>query len=116
MSLALSVKQLNQLIEQKRLVDGIEAFYADDVAMAEAGAEPMVGKDANRAREEAFQGGLTKWDARLVASAVDETTGTALNQWLIDFEHAQWGPGTLNQVAVQQWRDGRIVRESFYKF
>lgn len=115
MSLELSVKKLNELIEQKRLVDGIETFYADDVAMVEAGGTPMVGKQANRDRERVFEGGLKRWDATLVASAVDESTGTALNQWLIDYEHEQWGPGTLNQVAVQRWRDGRIVHEAFYK-
>ena len=115
MSLELSVKKLNQLIAEKRLVDGIEAFYADDVAMVEAGGAPMVGKTANRERERAFQGGLRTWTARLLASAVDESTGTALNQWSIDFEHEQWGAATLNQVAVQQWRDGRIVHEAFYK-
>jgi hypothetical protein len=115
MSLALNVKKLNELVEQKRLVDGIEAFYADDVAMVESGGQPMIGKDANRAREEAFQRGLRTWEAKLLASAVDETRGTALNQWSIDFEHEEWGAGTLRQVAVQQWRDGRIVHEAFYK-
>jgi hypothetical protein len=114
MSLELSVKQLNELIEQKRLVDGIEAFYAEDVAMVENG-QAMVGREVNRNREHVFESGLTKWDARLVASAVDEKNGTALNQWLIDYDHAQFGAGTLNQVAVQQWQNGRIVRETFYK-
>lgn len=116
MSLALSVQQLNQLVANRQLVTGIETFYADDVAMVEAGGEPMIGKEANRERERAFENGLTKWNATLLASAVDESRGTALNQWSIDFEHAQWGAGQLRQVAVQQWRDGRIVHEAFYKF
>lgn len=115
MSLELNVRKLNELVQQKRLVDGIDAFYADEVAMVESGGEPMIGRDANRAREEAFQRGLKSWNATLLASAVDETRGTALNQWSIDFEHEQWGAGVLNQVAVQQWRDGRIVHEAFYK-
>lgn len=115
MSLALSVRQLNQLIAERKLVEGIENFYAEGVAMVEAGGEPMVGKEANRERERAFEGGLTRWDARLLSSAVDETTGTALNEWILDYEHAQWGGGTMRQVAVQKWRDGRIVHEAFYK-
>lgn len=115
MSLALSVKQLNQFVADRQLVAGIENFYADDVAMVESGGEPMVGKEANRERERAFESGLTNWSAKLLASAVDESTGTALNQWVIDYDHAQWGSGTLRQVAVQQWRDGRIVHEAFYK-
>jgi len=75
----------------------------------------MAGKTANRDRESAFQNGLSRWDAKLVSSAVDETSGTALNEWVIDFAHDRFGAGTLRQVAVQKWRDGRVVHETFYK-
>ena len=114
-SLSESVDHLNELIVQRKLVDGIDIFYADDVAMVEAGGEPMIGRDANRERERAFEEGLTAWNAHLLASAVDESTGTAFNEWVIDYDHAAWGAGTLRQVAVQKWRDGQIVREVFYK-
>lgn len=57
MSLELSVKKLNELIAQKRLVDGLDAFYADDVAMVEAGGTPMVGKQANLDRERSSKAG-----------------------------------------------------------
>lgn len=116
MSLAEKVRELNDLVAAGQLVEGIERFYADDVEMAESNEQSMTGRDANRAREHAFQSGLTQWNARLLASAVDDANGTALNQWSIDFAHNEYGSGSLRQVAVQQWRDGRIVRESFYKF
>ena len=115
MSLALSVKQLNQLIQERRLVDGIDRFYGDEVVMVEGGGQTMAGKSANLERERAFQNGLTRWEAKLVASAVDETSGTALNEWVIDYNHREWGDGVLRQVAAQRWRDGRIVHETFYK-
>ena len=115
MSLTLSVQQLNHLVQQRRLVEGIERFYSDDIVMVEGGGATTVGKDTNRERERVFESGLTRWDARLVASAVDEAAGTALNQWTIEYAHSEWGAGALNQVAVQQWRDGRIVHEAFYK-
>ena len=115
MSLEQQVRELNTLVVAGQLVEGIDRYYADDVEMAEAADQAMTGKEANRARELAFQNGLTQWDARLLSSAVDDQNGTALNQWSIDFAHNEYGSGTLRQVAVQQWRDGRIVRESFYK-
>ncbi len=114
-ALSLSVQQLNRMIEQRQILEAFDRYYAPDVVMVEAGGEPMTGYDANRSRETAFVGGLTKWNARLHSSAVDEITGTALNQWTIEFDHEQYGAATLVQVAVQQWRDGRIVHESFYK-
>lgn len=114
-TLALNVQKLNQLIEQKQILEAFDQYYGAGVVMREAGGEPTIGFDANRTREGVFVGGLKKWDAKLLSSAVDETTGTALNQWHIDFEHEQFGSGTLQQVAVQRWRDGRIAEESFYK-
>ena len=83
--------------------------------MSESLTQSTNGKDANLERERAFEGGLTRWDAKLHSSVVDETNGTVMNEWTIDFDHAAWGPGKMQQVAVQRWRDGRIVQESFYK-
>jgi hypothetical protein len=115
MSLDQSVRELNQLIVDKQLVHGLERFYADEVVMIESGGAATAGKDANRERERAFEGGLTRWEPKLIASAVDETSGTALNEWVLDYTHEQWGSAQMRQVAVQKWRDGRIVQESFYK-
>jgi hypothetical protein len=115
MSLELSVRQLNEMIAKKQIVDAFQQFYGDDVVMVEAGGEPMVGKAQNLERERAFENGLTQWDARLVSSAIDEANGTALNEWVLTWNHSAWGAVTARQVAVQRWRDGRIVHESFYK-
>lgn len=103
------------MIVNRQIVDAFEQFYGDDVVMVEAGGEPIAGKSVNGERERAFVNGLTKWDARLVSSAVDETTGTALNEWILTWDHSAWGAVTARQVAVQRWRDGRIVHEAFYK-
>lgn len=115
-SLALNVRKLNQMIEQKQILEAIERYYDDEVVMAEAGGEPTVGKQANTERERMFAEGLTSWKATLHSSAVDEETGTALNEWTLDYNHKLWGSATMRQVAVQKWRDGRIVQEFFYKF
>ncbi len=115
MSLELNVKHLNQLIVDRQLVEAIDRYYHDDVVMTESLTQAMNGKDANRERERAFAGGLTAWDARLVSSAIDEASGTALNEWVLDYVHTEYGAGKMHQVAVQRWKDGRIVEESFYK-
>jgi hypothetical protein len=115
MSLELSVRQLNEMIEKKQIVDAFQKFYGEDVVMVEAGGEPMIGKPANLERERAFEAGLTLWDAKLVSSAIDEKNGTALNEWILTWNHSGWGAATARQVAVQRWRDGQIVHEAFYK-
>jgi len=112
---AAAVDELNQLIRERKLVEGIDSFYADDVVMTESASQSMSGKAANRERERAFVAGLTRWDATLKATAIDEQRGVALNQWTIAFTHSEFGSGVLDQIAVQQWDEGRIVREAFYK-
>ncbi|HEX8170345.1 MAG TPA: nuclear transport factor 2 family protein [Thermoanaerobaculia bacterium] len=110
-----AVNELNALVRDKRLVEGIERFYADEVVMEESSSQAMEGRIANRDRERVFQDGLTRWDARLESSVVDEESGLAFNRWTIEYDHSTFGPGVLRQVAAQQWRDGKVVRETFYK-
>jgi hypothetical protein len=110
-----SVNALNEMVRQKKLVEGVRRFYADDTAMIESSSESTNGRDANVNREQAFESGLTRWDATLRSSVVDEKQGLAFNRWRIEFDHKEFGSGILDQIAVQEWRDGRIVRESFYK-
>jgi hypothetical protein len=33
--------------------------------------------------------------------------------WRVDIDHAEWGTMNMTQVAIQEWKDGRIVREKF---
>ena len=33
--------------------------------------------------------------------------------WRLDIDHAEWGTMNMTQVAIQEWKDGHIVREKF---
>ena len=110
-----AVSELNELVVDRKLVEGIDRFYADDVVMDESASQSTAGKEANRERERVFVDGLTRWEATLNDSIVDEQRGLALNRWTIEFDHKQFGSGVLRQIAAQTWRDGRIVHEAFYK-
>jgi hypothetical protein len=33
--------------------------------------------------------------------------------WSLDFDHSENGPVKVIQVAVQDWKDGKIIRERF---
>ncbi|HSP16369.1 MAG TPA: nuclear transport factor 2 family protein [Thermoanaerobaculia bacterium] len=114
-TLASAVAELNRLIAGRKLVEGIDRFYDDNVVMTESASQSTAGKAANRERERVFVDGLTKWNATLHDTVIDETRGVALSRWTIEYDHTQFGAGVLRQIAAQQWRDGRIVEESFYK-
>lgn len=115
MSIRTSVDDLNRLVAQRQLLEGFDRYYASDVVMLGNGEPATIGKGANLEREKVFVGGLTKWDAKLIASNVDDDRGVAMNEWELAFTHEAWGDVNVRQVSVQQWRGGQIVHEAFYK-
>ncbi|MFQ5536840.1 MAG: nuclear transport factor 2 family protein [Gemmatimonadota bacterium] len=108
------VDELNRMVLEGRGMEAFEKFYADDVVMQEGAEEPTVGKEANRRREEDFFAGITEFrGAEVKAVAVGD--GVTMCEWHFDYTHKDWGDVAYDQVAVQRWRDGRIVHERFYK-
>ncbi|WP_373488483.1 ester cyclase [Blastomonas sp.] len=106
-------RELNDAILNGTALQAFETYYADDVVMQENDAEPTIGKDANRDREEAFFAAITDFrGGKVLATGVgDDTT---FSHWHFDFTHREWGVRNYHQVAVRTWRDGKIVREIFY--
>lgn len=107
------VQDLAKMIEEHKLMEAFEKYYADDVSMQENENAPMSGKAANREREMAFVGGITEWhDVKILGIAVGEDYSTL--EVFMDVTHKDWGRSGRAQVAVQHWKDGKIVKEKFY--
>lgn len=107
---------LNHLIEgllSGRLLEVFDLTYADDVVMSENGQDDPArhGKPANRAYEAYFAEHAQWHDARVGAVIVDGDRSAY--EMYMDFTF-QGQRIQRHQVAVQQWRDGKIVRETFY--
>lgn len=106
--------ELNEMILDGRILDAFEKFYADDCTLQEGTEDPIVGKDANRAREKMFVEGITEFrGAALHDVAIGDNV--TMSVWHFDYTHGEWGSHTYDQVAVRKWRDGKIVDERFYK-
>jgi hypothetical protein len=106
-------RELNQLILSGKAMEGFERFYHDNVRMQENTDPPTVGKDANRKREEEFFSSVEEFhEAELRSTAVDGQT--SLSEWLLDVTLKDAGRVRLEQVAVRQWQDGKVVDERFY--
>ncbi|HWP92166.1 MAG TPA: SnoaL-like domain-containing protein [Thermodesulfobacteriota bacterium] len=113
MSLREQVEDLNSMILKGQILEAFEKYYADNVVMQENDQPPTVGKDANREREKQFLANLTEFrGAEVKAVAVgDDVT---MVEWFFDYTHKEWGKKTYHQVAVQKWKDGKIIHEKFY--
>ena len=112
MSIRSNVQAVIDGIQKGEILETFERFYGDDVVMSENGAGERVGKAANREYEEAFVSGVDFHGAEVGAVLVDGDRAAV--EWAFDFTPKGGERVTQRQVAVQEWRDGKVVRETFY--
>ena len=105
-------KQLNDQILAGDILGAFDAFYADDVVMTEPNGT-REGKAANRAYEEQFVNSLEQvHGVELATSAV--SGDKSMSEWVFDVTFKDGNRARMEQAAVRQWKDGKVVRERFY--
>lgn len=107
-------QDLNAKILAGQALEAFDEYYADACVMQEGADEPFVGKALNRKREEDFFAAVTEvraLDVKDVAIGDDVTMST----WHFDVTIEGVGDVAFDQVAVRTWRDGKIVKERFFK-
>ena len=108
-----NVDQLNQMILEGKILDAFDKFYADDVVMQDNNYPAREGKALNRQYEEAFVGGLTEFrGAKVISTLISDDL--AVTEWWFDYTHKDYGTRNYRQLAVQRWKNGKIVEEKFY--
>ena len=112
MSIRNDVQAVIDGILQGEILETFDRYYADDVVMSENGTDERKGKEQNRQYEEAFVGSVTFHAAEVHSVLVDGNS--AAIEWSLDFTPNDGERLVQRQVAVQEWKDGKIVRETFY--
>jgi SnoaL-like protein len=112
-TLLANIHDLNGLVLQGKLLEAFDKYYHDDVIMQENENPPTVGKEANRKREEDFFSSITEFrGAKPLKVSVGEQV--TMVQWHYDYTHKDWGVRNYTQVSVQEWRNGKIIKEQFF--
>lgn len=107
------INHLNQLVLEGKALDAFEMYYDDTVIMQENLSQPTVGKEANREREKEFFANVTDFRSAAVEGvAVGDDITTVI--WHYDYTHKEWGDRNYNQVSVQHWQNGKIIKEQFF--
>ncbi|QMU31063.1 nuclear transport factor 2 family protein [Adhaeribacter radiodurans] len=107
------ISDLNDLVLQGKALEAFEKYYHDDVVMQENENTPTLGKAANRQRENEFFSSITEFGgAHPLKVTVGE--GVTMVQWHYDYTHKDWGVRNYTQVSVQEWQDGKIIKEQFF--
>lgn len=97
-------------------MDAFEEYYADDVVMVLEDGTKVEGKDTNRERENEFFGSVDEFhgiDVKGVTSN-EETGVTSVESTMTVTFKGSDEPVAIEQVAVQNWNNGKIERERFY--
>ena len=106
-------KQLNDGVLAGKVMETFEKYYADDVVMQENSDEPRVGKAVNRKAEEEFMSSVEAFNgAKVTASAVNGDV--SFSQWDMDITFKGGKRVKMEQVAVRNWKNGKVVNERFF--
>ncbi len=113
MSIRESVQQLIALVERGEFLEAIERFYAEDATMQENGDPPRVGLPALLANERQALANVQTWHVKHAESYVVDGDRSAIH-WLFDMSDAAGKHRTFDEIAWQEWRDGKIIHERFF--
>lgn len=112
------VHDLISHIGQGKILEAMNTFYHADATMQENRGAPTKGLAANIEREKQFLAQIKDWHGFEATNvAITETapgTGVAAIENWLEFTNTEGNRIRYEQVSVQKWKDGKIVRERFY--
>lgn len=107
-----ALNELVLLVSEGKPMEAFEKFYADDLEKTDLDGVLVQGK--NKSREIGL-----KLLSKVTAVRDFSHVGTVIKGnrsfliWSLDFDHADNGPVKVVEVAIQDWEDGKIIRERF---
>ncbi len=107
------VSDLNDLIMQGEAQEAFEKFYHEDVVMQFNDEKPVKGKEAIRKLKETELNDIIEFKS---AKPLKVTIGeqTTMVEWEFNDQHRVYGERNYTQVAVQDWKQGLIIKEKMY--
>jgi ketosteroid isomerase-like protein len=113
MSIKAQVQSVIDGILKGKILETFDTYYADDVVMSENRTEERVGKAVNREYEIKFLDSIQEFHGAQVGRVVVDGDHAAV-EWSFDITFKDGNRVKMQQVAVQTWKDGKIIREDFY--
>ena len=107
------LEDLFSYIREGRILDAMNEFYAEDVAMQENTLPPTVGREANYQREKQFLSTVKEWKGfEVTAQGVGD--GVTFYETVMDWVTTDGTPIHVEQVVVAKWKNGKITHERYY--
>jgi hypothetical protein len=100
-------------IREGKIIEAMHEFYSDDTLMTEPAYGDTKGLAANVEREQKFLDSVKEWRGFEVL-AQGASASHSFYECTMDWVDNDGNDVHVEQVCVQDWRDGKIVRERFY--
>jgi ketosteroid isomerase-like protein len=113
MAILEDVKDLIALVREGKFLQAIERFYAEGATMQENQDPPRVGLTALLDNERKVLAAVPDIHVARVRSFLVDGDHAAIN-WVFAYTDPSGRKIELDEVAYQEWQNGKIVRERFY--
>jgi ketosteroid isomerase-like protein len=100
------------VVESGDHAGAIERYYTEDASMQENAAPPRVGRDALVAHERGVLSQMQHVYSKAMTSTV-EGDRVAIH-WIFELTDLAGKIHRIDEVALQEWRGDKIVRERFF--
>lgn len=109
------IQKLYSMMAQGQMMEAFEELYHEDVEVVEANGEIRKGKATQREAihgwkssiQEQHGGGVGKFTS-------NEAEGVTMVESWFDITFKDGKRRKLEEVGVQHWKDGQIIKEQFY--
>jgi ketosteroid isomerase-like protein len=99
-------------MERGESLELMPEFYADNASAQENGQAPRVGL-ATLIEHERRALARMRFERARASSVIVDGERVAIN-WVFELVASNGARFTLDEIAYQEWRDGKIVRERYY--
>lgn len=111
--IANALDELVELVQQGKPMEAFEKFYGENLDKADLDGKVVLGKEANRkVGYELLSKVRSVRDFSRVGQVIRDNRSFLV--WSLDFDHEEQGRINVIQVAIQDWENGKIVKERFY--
>jgi len=105
---------VNGLTHQGKMIDAINAYYADNCTFTESDGSSRQSKADQIAHLTGFFGTLKSFDgATLHGTATGENYATS--EWTFNMTSQDGSKIEWNEVLVRSWSNGKVVSETYYQ-
>ena len=108
-------QDIYKMMGEGNMLEAFDKYYHDDVVMIEATGDVREGKATSREFEENWLASIEEFHGGGVhAITSNEEAGISMVEAWTEVTFKDGNRMKLEEVAVQHWKDGKIIRERFY--